>query len=480
MKLSDLMWAWGDAEGLNQQEVLRAIGSHCFHEGDVTSLRFSIINDKSNTIIIKVHPKRDKGDKGSTPSGSNGMGWGGQQGSRRRNKNRSTPEKVTARGSILLDPSCQKLPSLQGMSGPPKSTEDKLSMSLDEVIRCEREDSNPGRLDQGDDLPPWSEVHRNPFAAQRVQRSMEQMGLTPGTQHVRLAPRIGPRHRMPNREVYAGERRSNNNGSCTSTGEKAQKWLSYVLKAGYRDLNIAVEDGWAQWKDLAAAINQTRRDLGEFDESSLRDLIHSSDNEYRFQLDDMAGRVRKVPKEQRRPQGAGATEAVPRCGEVAGPDLNKPPGRSRSISSDSSGSGAHWHASGRRGRGGGPSRSASPAAMSGCGAEDAALAERAQRSLNVGGETGPRAGEGQAVEGRGANQKPPPPPGPGWTNYQDPGDGSREWWHHTGPPGAQEWYCPVGDPTRVEPYPPEEAQEEVDMAVEATGSETRAPEAPQA
>lgn len=51
-------------------------------------------------------------------------------------------------------------------------------------------------------------------------------------------------------------------GPGRTVGEKVQRWLSYVLRAGAVELGIEVEDGWASTDVLAEALEKTRSDLG--------------------------------------------------------------------------------------------------------------------------------------------------------------------------------------------------------------------------
>lgn len=56
-QLSNLMEVWGDATGLQEQEVLNALRRNMFH-GDSYTLRFAITTDEVGHIMIRVPPKR--------------------------------------------------------------------------------------------------------------------------------------------------------------------------------------------------------------------------------------------------------------------------------------------------------------------------------------------------------------------------------------------------------------------------------------
>jgi len=152
--LSNLMEVWGRQEGYTRKDILNAVRVHMFHE-DQTSLRFSIEQKpQTEDTIIRVLPKRFE---------------------------RSDRPEPRERGSDVRRASGSRTMASEGpFAETPKSAKDKLSMSLEDVIRSDARGtprtSRPGSSTE------------NYQRAQRVSRKVKQMGLTPETQHIREPP----------------------------------------------------------------------------------------------------------------------------------------------------------------------------------------------------------------------------------------------------------------------------------------------------
>eukprot|EP00931_Biecheleriopsis_adriatica_P081590 TRINITY_DN54939_c0_g1_i1.p1 TRINITY_DN54939_c0_g1~~TRINITY_DN54939_c0_g1_i1.p1 ORF type:complete len:282 (+),score=49.40 TRINITY_DN54939_c0_g1_i1:44-889(+) len=140
--LSDLMDCWARKEGYSKQEVLRAVQVHMFHEDDRSQMRFELRPkpDSKGDFIIRAFPRREGG--GATPLPS--------PRSDRPKESRSPFE-----GSAI-------------------SVDQKLDMSLDDVIGAEGSSSRDGGA-----------------RAARVHHKMSQMGLTAESAGLRRPPMHG-------------------------------------------------------------------------------------------------------------------------------------------------------------------------------------------------------------------------------------------------------------------------------------------------
>lgn len=67
MRLEDIMSCWGRDEGLQEDEVLKAVKEHMFHNDEGAALRFAIDVDKAGRVTVQVKPSR-RFNEGS-PSG---------------------------------------------------------------------------------------------------------------------------------------------------------------------------------------------------------------------------------------------------------------------------------------------------------------------------------------------------------------------------------------------------------------------------
>lgn len=177
MLLEQLMATWAWSQGLKEPEILGAVRENMFHEDG--QLRFAIDADNQGRTQIRVLPKRDKWNRGSsqgTPAYKGGhqrAAWGG----------RPTPDKPALRGSVA-----KAVPKVGATPTPVLNTAKKLDMSLDELNQVEREQemavpefSPPPRGEQA--LPAYHQKRED------LRRSLDQMGLTASSSHVRLPAR---------------------------------------------------------------------------------------------------------------------------------------------------------------------------------------------------------------------------------------------------------------------------------------------------
>eukprot|EP00490_Sorites_sp_Unknown_P025899 CAMPEP_0114666698 /NCGR_PEP_ID=MMETSP0191-20121206/33048_1 /TAXON_ID=126664 /ORGANISM="Sorites sp." /LENGTH=332 /DNA_ID=CAMNT_0001915061 /DNA_START=11 /DNA_END=1009 /DNA_ORIENTATION=- len=298
---------------------------------------------------------------------------------------------------------------LNGVNGQ-RRDRDKLDMSLDDLIRSDHV------IDLEDDDAAFRR-------REKVIGKFRQMGLTPDTAHVRRAP-------MDRDDFHSGGRRRDDGRGRRrwSPAEKVQRWISWVVQAGYKELGIMLaEGGWVDLAALAAAIPRSRPDFGDFDAEKLRVFIQDSDLDGRFEINP-ANQLRKVPKDMRKAKSQRSPferkppgNAVPRdpmdmieVASSASSDHGRRQGRSPSPSSNSDEIGPHDDL------------------------EDAALAEQCQ-NLRVSGDV-EDVKQPVKAETRWPTVKvptPDPPPGEHWTRYQDEGGG--EFWYFYDGPLGQFW-----------------------------------------
>jgi len=85
------------------------------------------------------------------------------------------------------------------------------------------------------------------------------------------------------------------------SAERMSKWISWVLKVGFRELGVKVDQGWVKLQALADVMSANlRRELGEFDGPMLEAYVTQMDDVGRFQVE--KGWLSKVPHGQRQPQ----------------------------------------------------------------------------------------------------------------------------------------------------------------------------------
>eukprot|EP00928_Gymnodinium_smaydae_P004566 TRINITY_DN1154_c0_g1_i2.p1 TRINITY_DN1154_c0_g1~~TRINITY_DN1154_c0_g1_i2.p1 ORF type:complete len:351 (+),score=63.37 TRINITY_DN1154_c0_g1_i2:118-1170(+) len=284
--LEELVDAWGRHQNLTAQDIMTAIQAHMFHDVDDRGsglLRFAVDSDQTGSIYIRVMPKRGSGYGGqqalATPARSR-RGLGGWRASSACATPRGTP-----RGSVMA-----QMP-MQQANVPPLPTATKLTMSLDEVIRDERVvvDRAPAAPLRSQ-APMMAPMLRNPDSQaqrERIYHKLGQMGLTSATKDLRQAPRPRAREGRYFSEGAAngaGQRRGAPAAGAramddkSSAGYKVQKWIAWVLKAGHRELGIAVDaQGWAGVAEIAAAIGRSGRRFGEFDAPKLTAFLADTD-----------------------------------------------------------------------------------------------------------------------------------------------------------------------------------------------------------
>lgn len=185
--------------------------------------------------------------------------------------------------------------------------------------------------------------------------------------------------------------------------EQALRYLSWVVKVGYKELSLKLEEGdWIDVKSLTRALATSRPDFELNDPEALGRFLADEDTEGRFEIS--FGRLRKLAR-----------------GERGGPGTVRP----TSADDDKTGGGTRCPSSQS-------SRECSPARESDT---EMMVEEEATGASDFSG--------ADAVEGR----KPAPPPGLDWQEYEDPDD---NWWHYNGPLG--EFWCTNRDKKNIQPY----------------------------
>uniref|UniRef100_A0A7S4W4Y7 2'-phosphotransferase n=1 Tax=Alexandrium monilatum TaxID=311494 RepID=A0A7S4W4Y7_9DINO len=405
--LEDLMRAWGRQEGLKEQDVLDAVRRHLLHDsggstgGSSSALRFSVDADKSGRISIRVMPKKATGEPpvlAAPPAGA------GKPAAPCR-----PPPQLTVRslhGSVL-----QQVAAAQDAVRP-KAAPDALKSGFIAVDAPEAPDDT-SRMDV-DPGPSIDDQRAN------VERACKQMGLTAETQHLRQTTPGSAKG--DGARSYDGGRswgRRSCRGDGRPAGEQVQRWLSWALRHGHRELMLSVDvAGWAELHAIARAMRRSRPDFGEFDARRLQALLEETDVVGRFEV--AGGKLRKLARDHRQPRPDRCAQPAPAAPSAASGGIWGLPvdshRRGRSGSSSSS-----IRSVRRRGS---PSRSPSPAAA--LPANGAHLARQPQAS--------------------GTGMPPPPPPGDEWTKYQDNG---KDWYYYEGPLGR--WWCESGS-DEVQPY----------------------------
>eukprot|EP00933_Yihiella_yeosuensis_P080990 TRINITY_DN94526_c0_g1_i1.p1 TRINITY_DN94526_c0_g1~~TRINITY_DN94526_c0_g1_i1.p1 ORF type:complete len:521 (+),score=81.40 TRINITY_DN94526_c0_g1_i1:183-1745(+) len=474
MRLEDLMEHWGEREGLKERDILHSVRKHMFREYDGGgSLRFAMDSGADGGIVIRVMdkdmarpsrpPRRDHSSERSymTPRSGYSTPRGGRQ-LMRALGTRLPEHQSRLRGSVA------KQLSLENETLPKLSSSEKLDMSLDDLITKEVID-----LEDDDASLQGSQVER----AHRVRRAFGQMGLTPETMHTRL----GPRDREGDGEGRNGKGGYGRGGGYRRNGEgrgrrqhdpaeRVHRWISWVLRAGYKELGLSLFDScWVDMRALVAVMATHRKDLGQMDADKLRCFIEETDVDGRFEINS-EGRLRKlekgkrVPRVQRSPfdRSAGFRPAAPSA--TADRERHLPVEVPSSPSSTRSP---------RR-------RSRSPSAESLLpdddllknNAEDDVLA-RLCNNMRVSGDveelcsvkaehihaggslmsngvngSSPSNGFNGSSSQQDVRPKPPPPPADGWEQFQD-ADGGSFWWYYNGPEG--EWWT-SGEGEVPQPY----------------------------
>lgn len=385
-RVEDLMYYWGHDQGLTEQQLLTALRDHMFHEGEGAGhLRFAIDSDAKGHIVVRVQPPKRKESNGqcATPARAR---WRQQRGG-------SEADEMMGAVDIVAD-----LP-----------VSEKLDMSLEDMIKIGRREERP--LKMPTELRPrtwhssgdwaardteWTRWHsdqpeaysRNEeghssaayarLRAEKVRHRVEQMGLTPGSRHIREPGR--------NRE---SRREAEGSGPSPhlATWEKIQRWVGWVVKKGYKQLGLDLSDGWVHLEALAKAMHESRPDFGLLDAVGLRAVLKDNDAIGRFETDGQ--RVRKVPRDERRGDRGRGSHRQP-------------------------------HGWGRQGLASASTRRCDREASDPGESEDDSDAASAPR----------------APQGAGNRPTPSIPPGEHWTKYQDDGV---MWWYYEGPLGK--WWA---------------------------------------
>ncbi|CAJ1460744.1 unnamed protein product [Effrenium voratum] len=281
----------------------------------------------------------------------------------------------------------------------------------------------------------------------RVMRSVKQMGLTAETMHVRRAPqdkdgsrdqRGRPRADAPRRQRWSG---GGGGRDRWSPAEKVTRWISWVVQAGYKDLEIVrSEGGWVDVAALAEAMARDRKDLGSFDPLKLKEFIQASDSEGRFEINGMM-QLRKVPKDLRRSRDQRSPFER---------QAHRDPLETVEVASSAS-SGCRRPAS--------PSIDYSDDGQMADDPQGDALAAECAEKMRVSGDVEidvkPVKAEARFPSAKEV-PKPSSPPGDHWTRFQDEGGGQGlmlnscdYWWFYDGPLGM---FWAGADTTQILPY----------------------------
>ena len=78
------------------------------------------------------------------------------------------------------------------------------------------------------------------------------------------------------------------------------RWISWVLKAGYKELDLDVIDGWIRVASLAHAASRRFSQHEGMDEQALEAFLRRTDPEGRCEIS-RNGFLRKVPRIHRDP-----------------------------------------------------------------------------------------------------------------------------------------------------------------------------------
>jgi len=403
------MRTWGWAQGLQDQDVLKAVQTHMLHESG--EVRFGIGCNGQQKVTIRVMPKR--GACRQAPQ--NCLEW----------QPRPTPLALEDRNHRHRkgNMSARPRPPAQQDLQTELTTLGKLSMSLDDIVRTDQtfdagmQTATLSRSSPHRSVPWIAKPKAKPQQSARaanLQRAMEQMGWTPDTKHIRKAPQYGPDVGSAGSAGSAGSIGSVGSVGVQNqhaAGVKVQRYLAWVLRRGHQELALPVQRGWASLDVLAEAICVHRPDFGYMDGDKLLALLEESDIEGRFEV---SGRLlRKLPKGVRRPW-AGARS-------ISSRGLAPSPARESSVSS---------RRGGRRSRSPRSSSDADDQADNQADNQDLALAEECRKSMNLNEVSSCR----RAAPNDGPG--PPRPPGLSWTKYRDE---KCFWWFYDGPAG--QWWC---------------------------------------
>lgn len=431
-RLDNLMNVWGKGEGLRERDVLRAMRKHMFHESDegVSSLRFGVDKDDQGYIVIRVLPRRPCSTGASTPAiateqqarvedtrghARRMLGDPRMQGpldrlvqlaAARAAGGVVAPTQIGAEGNTDLAAAA----AVAAAVVPPANYSGRGCASAEGAGGAGGGAAACGVCGvPGPGAGPASHGGR----AARVRHALEQMGLTPGSQHLRRGGTpAGPpceRHAGLGRHAFQDDHLDEGLGGDHSTGlrygrmrhrqlfrrpmrssvERIQRFIGWLLKRGYLEFGVPLCKGWALLDDVADVLEEEMGGLGDCDPELLGRFLMETDLDGRFEVS--RGHVRHVPREERQRSSfhwspllrggavacggshSTATSALstPRLGELQRPQAavgrhQEPGSRASSVSSGRS-----------------PRRRAARISRTPSPDEDGTLAETCRRSLQL-------------------------------------------------------------------------------------------------
>jgi len=414
--VSSLIETWGRSHGITEEKLLAAIQRHMFDEQRPATgnLRFSLDNDEHGNMLVRVHPKRGHARNGESCSGTHGSSAIG-----------ATPARAQLRS--------------QANSSPANSSDGKRKQTW-------QAKSSDGKRTQTwqDKEPPWKgtvAVSTDEKEEQTWEADSTKKKGTRSWEEVSV-PKYGHLWYKDSKSQTKKKGGANNWSKAhkpkwSSRGVQVQKWLGWALKSGYRELGIELEDfGSARVSEIVEALLSQRPQLGISDEDSLEKILEETDTEGRFEIDTL-GRIRKVPRSDRRPRkskrrssespdNGGNSEAG--HSDKRSRSRSRPRLRSRSRSSESQ------------------TRSWLPQANV---RSFTPRVDRRQQDKS----RSPSPKASSRNETADASDGPAPPPGEYWTNYKDD---DKIWWYYDGPKGK--WWCIDSNRTHIDRFPEEGAE----------------------
>lgn len=271
--LEDLMDEWGYDEGLSKDDVMQAVRHHMFHGNDPSStLRFAIESTGKGAVVIRVMPKSSRGGGGGGRQRGRekgGMPWHNGGGGRKRERSASPPSAI--------------------------KTEQKLSMGLDELIAG---DKHRGKRHKSP-LQPFAKRRRQ-FSPERFNYSSynnNNDGEVGGGYYAHSDNKKDDRQASPpqqRRILRSSHVKDSKSNGEQSEDESLSRWVSWLLKIGYRDYNVRSDDGWSPLDEVAAAIRRKHEGYEDFTKQEFEEFLHQNNDEGRFQIS--RGWLRKVPR----------------------------------------------------------------------------------------------------------------------------------------------------------------------------------------
>mmetsp|Transcript_10795 Transcript_10795/g.24672 ORF Transcript_10795/g.24672 Transcript_10795/m.24672 type:complete len:468 (-) Transcript_10795:95-1498(-) len=395
--VDELIEVWGCHHGLTEKLVLEALRLHLFKE-DYT-VRFSI-DDDGGRSRVKVAPKS------LFPSSSS-----------------------HAQALALSDGAA----SSGGSSRP--TTQDKLDMALEDVIRTEV----PARS------PP---VQRSGPEVFVIDSDDGSDGAPRGPHPPRRTRKTGHRSRFTQRPRAAGPPKQQQQ----SLSEQLCRWISWIVRVGHNELGIEVTpDGRIALNALAHALQVHRSELGELDVNALKTVVEAADQRGRFAISEdgylrkvpRAERLRRAPASQLQPQSERAESSFEQLSRRLQEHLDADSSAALFSVPSSPELPAEEELTGGQDQQVSPSRDA---AMHGADA-DSILAARFSALVGLQEEeldadfAAPSLEQDEGQADAGSTTQPSPPPGEHWTPYVD--EDQKPWYHYDGPLG--EFYYREGE-----------------------------------